>query len=114
MIETQAMQDGRLQVMAVERVFNRMVSQFVGGSYNMPTINTPAGHQYRKSKGMVVSPFIPRVNTTADFVHGRAPKFSRPHDECFIKQAALVKIVNQGRYALFGALAVRFQVLIEV
>src|SRR6056297_3534668 len=96
-VESQQVQDGRVQVMNVNAVFNGLKAKLVGRSMHIPAFNAAAGQPHSKAI-MVVIAAAGGASIGALFskFDGRRPtKFAAPDYKRVIKQAALFQITQQ-------------------
>lgn len=85
MVESQAVEHCRVQVMHFAFVFDRFVSPFVGGTVNRTTSHTTPSHPNGESEWVMVS-------SIRALGKGCAAKFTCPDDQGRIEQSAIFQI----------------------
>ena len=93
MIDTEQVQDSRLEVVYVYGFINYVISKFIGLSIRSTCIDTAAGHPACEAARMVV-PAVVICCEPALAVVG-APKFSAPDNQCFIEHPPLFEVLDQ-------------------
>ena len=69
-VDSEQMQDGRVEVIYMKDVFDRVVTQLVRGAMADTALHTTTGHPDGKALDMVVAPVA--------LSHGRASEFTTP------------------------------------
>ena len=87
-IETQAMENGGLEVVDVDFVIGDAETEVVGLAINEAMFDAAAGHPHRVGAGMMIAP-LAAAESGVGFHHRRTAKFAAPNDEGFIEKAAL-------------------------
>ena len=105
MLDSQAMQDGRLQIVDVYRIFENVVAIIVRLSDGQTALDAPARHPYRKTPGMMVAAVV-GSGKFALTVHGSA-KLARPHDQRVIQHTSLLEIEDQTSGGLIDTFALQ-------
>ena len=95
MIQSQAMQNGRLQIMHVDSIFDGVVAQFVGLANRCACFDAATGHQNREAEWVVITAFFSRIDASSNLMHWRSTKFTGPNHQRFIQQTSLFQILNQ-------------------
>src|SRR5258708_17815154 len=107
MIDSETMEDGRLQIVNVHRIGDNVVAVVVGLTDRDSGLDAAAGHPDRKTSRMVVAAVI-RFGQTSLAVDG-ASEFPAPDDQRIVEQAPLLQILDQRRPALVRALPFQTQ-----
>src|SRR5262245_27883032 len=116
MIETQQLEDRGVEVVNMNRIFNRPKPEIIRGSVNIAASDAAASHPHRKPVVIVVTPvdFSGIGAGSRKLDSGRAPEFTAPNHERVFKHAALLEVSQQRTdrlVAFTGELAV---VLLEI
>ena len=90
MVETQEVQQGRVKIMRMDFVFDRLIAEFVRQAVAKTALDAATRAPRGKPKVIVIAPVVLVVD-------GRTPEFSGPDDQGFIKQTALFQIGDQAR-----------------
>ena len=80
MVDTHAMQDGRVDIVDRHRFVDGIVAKIVGLSVDVATANTATGHPHAEISRMMIAAVIV-LGQVALGVDGSA-EFSTPHDQC--------------------------------
>ena len=87
-INSDAVKHRGLQILNVDDVFDRVVSEFVGRSVRNSAFDPAASHPDRESVRVMVS--------TVGFLGARRPaKFRSSDDQSFVKQTSLFEVFEQ-------------------
>src|SRR3954451_22303588 len=97
------MQDGRVQVVQVNRVFGDVVTEVVGAAVFHAAADTAAGQPDGKTAAVMVAAHA-RIAELA-LAEDRAAKFRVEEHEGILQQAALLKIVQEGSRRLIDVAA---------
>ena len=90
-IESQQVQNGRMQVSDVVTFAESMIAEFVGGSMDVAFFQTGSRHPDRESVGMMIATIC--AASTA-FQARRATEFCAEDDQSFVEQSALFQILQ--------------------
>ena len=92
MIDAEAVEDGCVQVVNVDGVFDDVVAEFVGFAVDDAGLDAAASHPDREAARVVVAAvvFAGQPALAVD----RPAKFAAPDHERFIEQAALMQVVD--------------------
>jgi hypothetical protein len=74
-IEAEQVQYGRMQIVHVRLVFDRLKAEIVRGAVGYPAFNAPAGQPDRKTVGIVIAAVL-HIHTRAGLHRGSAPEFA--------------------------------------
>src|SRR5579872_4015110 len=88
MIQAQAMQERGVQVVHVDDLFNRLVTELVGGAVNVSGFEAASGQPQRKAVAVMIAAIGPLRDR-------QAPEFACPHDDCRIQKAALLEVFDE-------------------
>ena len=94
MVDAHEVQNGRLDVVDVHRVFDDVEPVVVRFAVHVSTSDSAAGHPQREGSPMMVPPIIVRLWLT--LCVRRAPEFAAPDDERIFQQAPLLQVPHQG------------------
>src|SRR5690348_15478226 len=112
MINTQAMQDGGLQVVDVYRIFEDIIGIFISLAHAQAFLDPAASHPNGEAARVMIAAIV-RGAELALAIHGAA-KFAGPYDECVIQHAALLEIEHQSGRGLIDAFALQRDVSRQV
>ncbi len=119
-VEAEEFQQRGVQVVDVDRVFDRFEAEFVGGSVDVAAAHSAAGQPHREAVMIVVAAVdLAGVRAGLREFHGRrAPELAAPDDQRLFEQSALLEIGQQRAdrlIALLGeAAVVDFDVVVVV
>src|SRR5262249_42673494 len=111
-LDSQTMQDSRLQVVNVYRIFENVVAIIVGLADGEAALNPTTGHPNRKTARVMVASIV-CAGELALAVHGSA-ELAGPNDQGIIQHAALLQIENQTGGGLIDACALQGNVARQV
>ena len=94
MIDAEAVQDGRLEVVDVDRVVLGVETEVVGGAEGHAGLDAAAGHPDREGFAVVVSSVFLTVGAALRV--GRPAELAAPDDERLVEHAALLEVFDQG------------------
>ena len=94
-INPEAVQESRLQIMNGNWIFNHIVSVRVGLSVGEPCLDATAGHPYGETPRVVVSTEVLSGQFALAVVC--PTKFATPNDESIFKHAPLFKVAHKSR-----------------
>ncbi len=94
MIDAEAAQDRRLDVVYVNGIGYDVVGEIVGFAVGDAGLNAASGHPHREAAGMVVAAVV-AVHQLALAVDGPA-EFAAPDDERVVEKSALFQILYEG------------------
>ena len=107
-IDAHEVQDRCLQVVDMNRIFDRVHGELVTFSITNPGLHAAAGHPHGKGVRMMVSPpALPILDITLN--KRSAAEFSTPNHQRILQQSAFFKICNEGRTWLICVLALRVE-----
>ena len=95
-IEAELMQNGCVQVVDVDRIFNRCPANLVGLSVNLAAANAATRHPQAECIGMVVSPGVLFVAAPV-FGQGGPAEFAGADHQGLVQHPALFEVVDQSR-----------------
>ena len=85
-----------MQVIHVRPIFLGVVPQGIGRTVCDTALDATTGQPEAESLHVMVSP----DHTLTALSHGSSPKFTAPHDECILEEAAPLEVGNQTGYRL--------------
>ncbi len=94
MVEAEQVQNGGVQVVDVDRVFDRRPTDVVGAADHLPTFDAAAGHPKAEGVRVMVAAGVVLLRV-AILTQGRAAEFAGADDKRFVEQTALLQILNQ-------------------
>ena len=100
-IDAHAVQDGRVEIVQVDRILDRAIAEIVGLAVDGAGLGAAAGHPHRETTRVVVAAIL--VRAEAALAVDGAAEFAAPDDERVIEQASLAQIADQGGHP-FGLL----------
>ena len=92
-VKTEQMQDRRMEIVDVDRVFHNIIAEIVSFPINLATTTTSPRHPHRETAWMMVAAVVffgqppLRINCPA--------KLTTPNDQRLIEQTPLLQILNQ-------------------
>src|SRR5262249_11430812 len=92
MIKAEALEDGRLQVVYVNRVLKDTHTEVICFTDDLPAADAPSGQPHGVRKWMMVSPEFRRVGAAASLYNGRASELAAPYDKSVFKESTLLEI----------------------
>ena len=95
MVDAQAMQHGRIQVVDVNRFIDHVVAEVIGFTVNNPRFDAAAGHPFGVATGVVISAVIGLGQATLAI--DRSAKLTTPDHERVIQHASLFQIIQKTR-----------------
>ena len=93
-MDAEAVQDGGLEVVDMDRVLLRIETEVVGGAEGHAGLDAAAGHPDREGFSVVVSSVFLTVGAALRV--GRPAELAAPDDERLVEHAALLEILDQG------------------
>src|SRR5579859_2943491 len=106
MVDAHEMQDGRMQVVDVYRLFDGFEAEFVGRAVNRPAFDSAARQPHGEPERIVIAAVLRATGARADLHHGRAAELrSANHERVFQKPAGL-QILDHGGERLIGIMGV--------
>ena len=87
MVQTQQMQQCGLQVVDVDDVFDRVVTEFVGVPDRLPAFDAATGQPHGKTIDVMVA-----ADQVSRFALRRATELAAPDDDGVVEQTALLKV----------------------
>src|SRR5688500_3097434 len=108
-IQSERVKYGRVQIMHVHRIFDRIESQFVGLPQNLSWLHSAAGHPHRERINVMIA-----SGGVAIFTHGRASEFSAPNHQRVVEQTARFQILHQRGLALIDFPANPFEITLQI
>ena len=103
------MEHGGVKVVHVDRVFNHIVTEIVGGAEHQARFHAAAGHPDRETARMMVPAEI--VLPYLALRIGGPSKLTAPDNQCVIEQAAGFEVFDQGGAGLVGVPGLSFDAL---
>ena len=89
MVETELVQDRRLQVVNVNWILGDAETEFIGRAVLEAAFDSAAGHPHREGVGIVIAAQNFALGRAA-FAERRPPKLAAPNDQRVFKQTALL------------------------
>jgi len=102
-IDPQAVQDGRVEVVHMDRVFGDVVRELVGLAIAHATLNSTAGEPDGKASRVMIASVI--FGRQFPLAVNSSSKLAAPHDERVVEQSALLEVENQRGGGLIGIFA---------
>ena len=96
-----------MQAMHVDRAFDRVHTEFIGGSHNLSPFHTSTRKPHGKAIRIVIS-------TIPLFAHRRASELASPNHQGFVEKSALFEILQQRCDRLVGRSAVLGVILLNL
>lgn len=98
-IESHEVQDGRIEIVNVDRIFDHFVTQIVRPTVNDPWPYSGPGEPYRESVALVIAADIFRGDTGSSYPLSdrRASEFGGHDDQGLVEHTALLQISYQSR-----------------
>lgn len=98
-IESHEVQDGRIEIVNVDRIFDHFVTQIVRPAVNDPRPYSGPGEPYRESVALVIAADIFRSDASSIYPLSdrRASEFGGHDDQGLVQHAALLQISHQSR-----------------
>ena len=101
MVEPEAVENRRLQVVHMDFIRGDVEAEFVGGAMRDARLDAAAGQPHRKRIGMVVAAPRPPQHSTR-LHHRRPPELSTPHHQRAVEHPPLLEIGHQRGRAAVG------------
>ena len=98
MIETEQAEDGGVQVVDVNLVFDRMQAEFVGFPNDLSAFFPATSHPHGEAGRVVVAP-------VSFLTHRGKSEFSTPDDQCLVQKTAGLEISDETDYGQIDLLA---------
>ena len=96
MIDAEAMQKGRIQVVHVTRFVDDVVAEVVRLAIDSAAFDAAAGHPHAEAARMMVAAVVCRGERALGI--DRAAKLAAPDDERVVQHPALLQVLQQGRH----------------
>lgn len=107
MIDAHQVQQGRVEVVDVDFVFDRVKSEVIGGSVMIARLYPGSRHPDREAVGVVVATVLLTTrNSIEKFEGGSASEFAAADDEGVVEQTAPVQVVQETGDGLVHGLGV--------
>lgn len=103
-VEAEGVEDGGLDVVDVDGIFDGVEAEFIGLSVGDAGFDPAAGEPHGEGLGVVVAA-LGAAERGAGFDHGGASEFAAPDDECVFEEAALFEVGDEGGAGLIGLAA---------
>ena len=100
MVDSQQVQDRRLQVVNVDTIFGNVVAVGIGGPVGRSCFHTAAGHPHGKTSWVVIAAKVVRREFSLAIVG--ATELATPNDKRVIQQVSLFEILDKGSRCLVG------------
>ena len=101
MIDSQQMQDRRLDIVHMDGIFNRMKSEVIGATDRLSHSDSSTRHPHGEGLGVMVAS-LGSPQRRARFHHRRSPEFTTPNHQGILEHSALFQILNQRGTRLVG------------
>ena len=98
MVNPEAMQDGRLEIVYMNRGLNNVIGIIIRFSVYQSGTHSTTSHPDAETTGMVVTPVIVRCQLPLA-ING-ATKLTGPDHQCIFEKAAALEIGDQGGHCL--------------
>src|SRR3954468_10892164 len=95
MIESKKMQEGRMQIMNVDAVFDDVEAKFVRLPEGNPGFDTAARQPHGKGLRVMIAAHA-SAGLFVGFDHRSAAKFAAPNHQRIFEQSTLLQIFDQG------------------
>ena len=105
-IETELVQDRRVQVRHAHAVNDCLITKLIGGAIDLAALEPSAGQQQAETMTIVIA-------SAGIFRGGQSAKLSGPHHQRAVEQAAVFEIRDQARGRLIGLGANLRQVFLD-
>ena len=114
-VDTQKVQDGRMQVVHVDRFVDGFPAEVVGGTVGHATFHTSAGQPHGEAVGVVIAAIVSLSahESAAHLDHGRAAELGTANNQGLIEKPARFQILDQSRERLIG-IATGFAVKLDI
>src|SRR5262249_26544030 len=89
-VQTEAVQDGRVDVVQMDRLLHRIQADLIGRPEGEGAPHAAARHPHRDPIVVVITPI-------ATLAHRRASELPAPDDQGFFEEAALLQVLQQAR-----------------
>ncbi len=97
-VDPQTVQNGRVQIVNVHRVFRHVVTEVIRLAVNDPRFDAAAGHPFGVASRMMVATVVCLCQTALAI--NRASEFAAPNHQSILQHAALFQVVDQRRTGL--------------
>src|SRR5438552_4285524 len=111
-VDTEAIQEGRMQIMDVHRFSHNVVAIAVSIAKGETPFDPAAGEPHREAAWMMVPPVV--VLRELSLTVNRPAEFAAPHDQRVLQQPALFQVLNQSSGSLVGTFALKGQVARQI
>src|SRR5262245_16344711 len=112
MIDTQEVQDRRLQVMNMNRITDDVVTVIVGLTQRESFFDASASQPHREIAWMMIAPIVHLCQLT--LAVNCPPEFPAPDYKCLIEQAESLQILDQSRRRLICTFALQRKITREI
>src|SRR5439155_10608759 len=92
-VDTQAMKDGRVQVVHMNRILGDVITKVVGLAECDTRLYAAARHPDGKAAGMMIPTIVVRAQLTLTI--DRAPEFAAPDNQRILEKAPLFQILDE-------------------
>src|SRR5437867_5285859 len=112
MVDAEAVENGRVEIVDVDRVFGDVVAVIVGFTEADARLDSPAGHPNGVAAAMVVAAII--IFFELALAIDGAAKFAAPNHQRIVKHPAAFQVLYQGGAWLIGVFALLANALGQV
>src|SRR5580698_1726975 len=102
------MQDGSVQIMNMDFIFNNVKPKLVRFTQHQPRLDASTCHPHRESIRMMIAPIVSAL------YHRCAPEFPAPDHQSIIQHPSLFQVFNERSRSLIGFVAIDLNVLCEI
>ena len=99
-IHSQQMEQGRVQVIHVDRILSDVVAEIIGGSPGHPRLDPSPRKPHGEASWVVVSTSFRAIPIT--LARDTSAKLSPPDDQRVVQHTSLLQVRNQGSTGLIG------------
>src|SRR5579872_918992 len=108
-VNTQAVQNSRVQIVHVDRILGDVVAVIVGCAICDAGLDAAAGHPDGEAAWMVVAAVV--VGGQLSLAVNGAAELTAPYDQRVVEQAALFQILHKSSRRLIGVTALQGDIL---
>ena len=112
-VDAKLVQDGRLDVVHMNWIFDRSEPKFIRFSDRLTTADPTARHPHGKGLRVMVTAELSSEGCTG-FDHGGSPEFSAPNNQRVFQHASLLQILDQSCACLVCLFALLFDSIFDI